>query len=112
MDRFLTHRAAVVAVADSWSDVNRTLATDATPRLLKADEVAARWGLHRATVYRLVARGELPGVQLSYLATVMGTSVREIESTYFRWLTRTDDRLLAAFDNYDAATKAAEGGAR
>jgi integrase len=51
------------------------------------------------------------GVQLSYLATVMGTSVREIESTYFRWLTRTDDRLLAAFDNYDAAT-AAELGTR
>jgi integrase len=47
-------------------------------------------------------------VPLSYLATVMGTSVREIESTYFRWLTRTDDRLLAAFDNYDAVTRAAE----
>jgi integrase len=40
-------------------------------------------------------------VQLSYLATLMGTSVRELEDTYFRWLRRTDDRLLAAFDAYD-----------
>jgi excisionase family DNA binding protein len=39
-------------------------ATDATPRLLKADELAARWGLHRATVYRLVQRGELPALRI------------------------------------------------
>ena len=43
-------------------------------------------------------------VPLSYLATIMGTSVRELEDTYFRWLRRTDERLLAAFDNYDAAS--------
>lgn len=42
-------------------------------------------------------------VQLSYLATIMGTSVRELEDTYFRWLRRTDEQLLAAFDAYDAA---------
>jgi integrase len=41
------------------------------------------------------------GLQLSYIATIMGTSVRELEDTYFRWLQRTDDRLLAAFDAYD-----------
>lgn len=40
-------------------------------------------------------------VQLSYLATLMGTSVRELEDTYFRWLRRTDEQLLAAFDAYD-----------
>ena len=39
--------------------------------------------------------------QLSYLATIMGTSVRELEDTYFRWLRRTDDQLLAVFDAYD-----------
>ena len=36
-----------------------------------------------------------------YLATIMGTSVREIEDTYFRWLTRTDEQLCDAFDAYD-----------
>jgi excisionase family DNA binding protein len=44
--------------------MNRFLATDATPRLLKADELAKRWGLHRATVYRLVQRGELPALRI------------------------------------------------
>lgn len=43
------------------------------------------------------------GVQLSYLATIMGTSVRELEDTYFRWLRRTDEQLLAVFDAYDEA---------
>jgi hypothetical protein len=28
--------------------------------------------------------------------------VREFEDTYFRWMSRTDERLIAAFDNYDA----------
>jgi hypothetical protein len=33
----------------------------------------------------------------------MGTSAREHEDTYFRWLKRTDDQLRAAFDVYDEA---------
>lgn len=33
----------------------------------------------------------------------MGTSVRELDDTYFRWLKRTDDQLRAAFDVYDEA---------
>ena len=41
-------------------------------------------------------------VELSYLARIMGTSVRELEDTYFRWLQRTDDQLRAALDAYDA----------
>lgn len=45
-------------------------------------------------------------VPLPYLATIMGTSVRELEDTYFRWLRRTDERLLAAFDNYDTKATA------
>ena len=40
-------------------------------------------------------------VQLWYLATIMGTSVTQLEDTYARWLTRTDERLRAAFDAYD-----------
>lgn len=45
-------------------------------------------------------------VELSYLARIMGTSVRELEDTYFRWLQRTDERLRAAFDEYDRAASA------
>jgi hypothetical protein len=41
------------------------------------------------------------GVQASYLV-VMGTSIRELEDTYFRWLRRTDDQFRAVFDEYDA----------
>jgi integrase len=46
-------------------------------------------------------------VQLWYLATIMGTSVTQLEDTYARWLTRTDEQLRAAFDSYDA--RAASG---
>jgi hypothetical protein len=42
------------------------------------------------------------GIELWYLARVMGTSVVQIEDTYARWLKRTDDQLRAAFDAYDA----------
>jgi integrase len=45
-------------------------------------------------------------VELSYLARLMGTSVRELEDTYFRWLKRTDEQLRAALDEYDAAVNA------
>ena len=41
------------------------------------------------------------GVHLWHLATVMGTSVTQLEDTYARWLKRTDDQLRAAFDAYD-----------
>jgi integrase len=41
------------------------------------------------------------GVHLWHLATVMGTSVAQLEDTYARWLKRTDDQLREAFDAYD-----------
>jgi integrase len=43
------------------------------------------------------------GIQLWYLARVMGTSVTQLEDTYARWLKRTDEQLRAAFDAYDAS---------
>ncbi len=43
------------------------------------------------------------GIHLWHLATIMGTSVVQLEDTYARWLKRTDDHLRAAFDAYDAA---------
>ena len=39
---------------------------------------------------------------VSNLSVVMGTSIRELEDTYFRWPRRTDEQLRAAFDSYDA----------
>ena len=42
------------------------------------------------------------GIELWYLAKIMGTSTTQLEDTYARWLQRTDDRLRAAFDAYDA----------
>jgi integrase len=48
-------------------------------------------------------------VQLWYLATIMGTSVVQLEDTYARWLNRTDDQLRAAFDSYDQREVAAFG---
>lgn len=54
-------------------------ATDATPRLLKADELAERWGLNRATVYRLVQRGELPALRI-------GGSIRIDPREAEKWL--------------------------
>jgi hypothetical protein len=32
----------------------------------------------------------------------MGTSVRQIEDTYFRWLSRTDGQVRTFLDEYDA----------
>jgi hypothetical protein len=34
----------------------------------------------------------------------MGTSVRELEDTYFRWLTRTDEQVRTFLDAYDAVS--------
>lgn len=46
-----------------------------------------------------IEEGSIP---LPQVATIMGTSIRELEDTYHRWLQRTDERLLAALDAYDA----------
>jgi hypothetical protein len=41
-------------------------------------------------------------IPLAQLATIMGTSIRELENTDFSWLRRTDDQLRAVLDAYDA----------
>jgi hypothetical protein len=46
------------------------------------------------------------GVEIWYLARVMGTSVVQIEDTYARWLKRTDDQLRSLFDAYDVGSVA------
>ena len=44
------------------------------------------------------------GMSLILLARIMGTSVRELEDTYFRWLERTDSQVRGLLDEYDAAS--------
>jgi excisionase family DNA binding protein len=68
--------------------VERTAATDATPRLLKADELAERWGIHRATIYRLIKRGALPALRI-------GGSVRVDPREAERWLYSDDPESAA-----------------
>lgn len=43
------------------------------------------------------------GVEVLYLARIMGTSVAQIEDTYARWLKRTDDEVRGLLDAYDEA---------
>jgi integrase len=45
------------------------------------------------------------GVEVLYLARIMGTSVAQIEDTYARWLRGTDDHLRAVLDAYDGRTR-------
>ena len=49
------------------------------------------------------------GTHLWHLATLMGTSVTQLEDTYARWLKRTDDQLRSAFDAYDVASGSVPG---
>jgi integrase len=42
-------------------------------------------------------------ISLILLARMMGTSVQELEDTYFRWLSRTDEQVRTLLDEYDAA---------
>jgi integrase len=42
------------------------------------------------------------GMELWYLARVMGTSIVQIEDTYARWLKRTDEQIRVLLDAYDA----------
>jgi len=41
------------------------------------------------------------GIHLWNIATMMGTSVGQLEDTYARWLKRTDTKMRDAFDAYD-----------
>ena len=41
------------------------------------------------------------GMNPMVLAPLMGTSVREVEDTYFRWLSRTDEQVRTLLDDYD-----------
>jgi integrase len=71
----------------------------ATPALRAAD-IAARgpYTMRHTFATWAIEDGRIP---LAQLAVIMGTSIRELEDTYHRWLRRTDDQLRAALDEYD-----------
>lgn len=88
-----------------YIDINKFRHREWTPALRAA-------GVPHRSIYTMrhtfatwaIEEGSIP---LPQVATIMGTSIRELEDTYFRWLRRTDERLLAALDSYD--TKEATG---
>ena len=43
------------------------------------------------------------GTPMWQIATVMGTSVVQLEDTYASWLKRTDEQMRSIFDEYDDA---------
>ena len=57
-------------------------ATATQPRLLTVDEVAERLGVHRITVYRRIARGDIPAVRLGGHGAPLRVDADELE----RWL--------------------------
>lgn len=48
-------------------------------------------------------------MSLVLLAQLMGTSVRELEDTYFRWLDRTDEQVRTLLNDYDVAASGRRG---
>ena len=53
-------------------------------RSLRVDQLAARWGVHRATIYRMMACDELPFFVAGKTRRVLVQHVEAIESTNCR----------------------------
>ncbi len=89
------------AARGGYIEINKFRHREWTPALRAA-------GVPHRSIYTMrhtfatwaIEDGRIP---LPQLATIMGTSIREIEDTYFRWLRRTDETLRAALDDYDIA---------
>jgi hypothetical protein len=67
---------------------------------LRAAGLATPRPVHDASFVRGLGDRGRPD-PLAQLATIMGTSIRELEDTYHRWRRRTDEQLRAALDAYD-----------
>jgi hypothetical protein len=46
-------------------------------------------------------------MSLIHVAQIMGTSVRQLEDTYFRGLSQTDEQVRSFLDEYDRRTATA-----
>ncbi len=99
MPRRIDTQLLVPAIRGGYIDIERFRYRHWTPALRAA-------GLDHRRIYdcrhTFATWAIEDGVPLWQLATIMGTSVVQIEDTYARWLKRTDDQLRAAFDAYDS----------
>ena len=99
MPRRIDTQILVPAIRGGYIDIERFRHREWTPALRAA-------GLDHRRIYdcrhTFATWAIESGVHLWHLATIMGTSVVQLEDTYARWLKRTDDQLRAAFDAYDA----------
>jgi len=94
LNRTVEHRAEVARVPPVVSGiVMRPLAKSPEDRYQSAHDMAADL---RACLARWEATGAIEDGRLSliHVAQIMGTSVRQLEDTYFRWLSRTSWRSL------------------
>jgi integrase len=97
--RFVSHRY----LCSSHIDIEKFRHREWAPALRAAGIAHRRLYDYRHTFVTWAIES---GIELWYLARVMGTSTAQIEDTYARWLKRTDDQLRAAFDAYDNAATA------
>jgi integrase len=93
----------VPAIRGGYIDIERFRHREWTPALRAAGLEHRRIYDCRHTFATWAIEG---GVHLWHLATIMGTSVVQLEDTYARWLKRTDDQIRTAFDAYDAISSA------
>jgi integrase len=101
MPKRIDTQILVPAIRGGYIDIERFRHREWTPALRAA-------GLDHRRIYdcrhTFATWAIESGVHLWHLATIMGTSVVQLEDTYARWLKRTDDHIRIAFDAYDAAT--------
>jgi integrase len=106
MPKRIDTQILVPAIRGGYIDIERFRHREWTPALRAA-------GLDHRRIYdcrhTFATWAIESGVHLWHLATIMGTSVVQLEDTYARWLKRTDDHIRSAFDAYDLS---AAGGSR
>ena len=100
MPKRIDTQILVPAIRGGYIDIERFRHREWTPALRAA-------GLEHRRIYdcrhTFATWAIESGVHLWHRATIMGTSVVQLEDTYARWLKRTDDQIRDTFDAYDEA---------
>ena len=99
MPKRIDTQILVPAVRGGYIDIERFRHREWTPALRAA-------GIEHRRIYdcrhTFATWAIESGVHLWHLATIMGTSVVQLEDTYARWLKRTDDQIRTAFEDFDS----------